>query len=108
MLMFYRGISPEALEGYLTMRKSVQNGKLPRKTVELIFTILDSLDDEVSGAKAHAVAAIEAGLTVVELVEAFNIVTIVKGINVLCKTGIDAIKAAEERNNEMNKARDSE
>lgn len=100
--------SPDALEGYLTMRKSVQNGKLPRKTVELIFTILDSLDDEVSGAKAHAVAAIEAGLTVVELVEAFNIVTIVKGINVLCKTGIDAIKAAEERSNEMNKARDSE
>lgn len=100
--------SPDVLEGYLTMRKSVQNGKLPRKTVELIFTILDSLDDEVSGAKAHAVAAIEAGLTVVELVEAFNIVTIVKDINVLCKTGIDAIKAAEERCNEMNKARDSE
>ena len=100
--------SPDALEGYFAMRKAVQDGVLPRKTVELIFTILDSLDDEVSGAKAHAVAAIEAGLTVKELVEAFNIVTIVKGINVLCKTGIDAIKAAEERSNEMNKARDSE
>lgn len=95
--------SPDALEGYFTMRKSVQDGELPRKTVELIFTILDSLDDEASGAKAHAVAAIEAGLTVKELVEAFNIVTIVKGINVLCKTGIDAIKAAEERFNEMKK-----
>jgi len=95
--------SPDALEGYFTMRKSVQDGELPRKTVELIFTILDSLDDEVSGAKAHAVAAIEAGLTVKELVEAFNIVTIVKGINVLCKTGISAIKAAEERYNEINK-----
>lgn len=95
--------TPDALEGYLTMRKSVQDGELPRKTVELIFTILDSLDDEVSGAKAHAVAAIEAGLSVKELVEAFNIVTIVKGINVLCKTGISAIKAAEERYNEINK-----
>ncbi|WP_407309630.1 carboxymuconolactone decarboxylase family protein [Desulfosporosinus sp. SB140] len=95
--------SPDALEGYFTMRKSVQDGELPKKTVELIFTILDSLDDEASGAKAHAVAAIEAGLTVKELVEAFNIVTIVKGINVLCKTGIDAIKAAEERFNEMKK-----
>ncbi|WP_425802351.1 carboxymuconolactone decarboxylase family protein [Desulfitobacterium sp. Sab5] len=97
--------SPEALEGYFTMRKSVQDGKLPRKTVELIFTILDSLDNELSGAKAHAVAAIDAGLTVEELVEAFNIVTIVKGINVLCKSGIDAIKAAEERYNEIQPAK---
>lgn len=95
--------TPDALEGYFTMRKSVQDGELPRKTVELIFTILDSLDDEVSGAKAHAVAAIEAGLSVKELVEAFNIVTIVKGINVLCKTGISAIMAAEERYNELNR-----
>ena len=91
------------MEGYFTIRKSVQDGELPRKTVELIFTILDSLDDEGSGAKAHAVAAIEAGQTVKELVEAFNIVTIVKGINVLCKTGIGAIKAAEVRYNEINK-----
>ena len=90
------------------MRKSVQNGVLPRKTVELIFTILDALDDEASGAKAHAVAAIEAGLTMRGLVEAFNIVTIVKGINVLCKTGIDAIKAAEGRYNELNDVRDTE
>ncbi|MDQ7094457.1 carboxymuconolactone decarboxylase family protein [Desulfosporosinus sp. PR] len=95
--------SPDALEGYFTMRKSIQDGELPRKTAELIFTILDSLDNEVSGAKAHAVAAVEAGLTVGELVEAFNIVTIVKGINVLCKTGIDAIMAAEERFNEIKK-----
>ncbi|WP_207652424.1 hypothetical protein [Desulfosporosinus sp. FKB] len=49
--------SPDALEGYFTMRKSVQDGELPRKTVELIFTILDSLDDEASGAKANVVAA---------------------------------------------------
>ena len=75
---------------------------MPKKTSELIFTILDSLDDEVSGAKAHAVAAIEAGLTMEELVEAFVIVTIVKGINVLCKTGVEAIRAAEIRLEEIN------
>ena len=92
---------PNGLEGYLLMRQSVQNGHLPKKTRELIFTILDSLDDEVSGAKAHAVAAIDAGLTMEELVEAFVIVTMVKGINVLCKTGVEAIKAAEERSNEL-------
>lgn len=92
----------EGLKGYLVMRESVQNGHLPKKTRELIFTILDSLDDEVSGAKTHAVAAIEAGLTMEELVEAFVLVTIVKGINTLCKTGVEAIKAAEKRFQEMN------
>jgi Uncharacterized homolog of gamma-carboxymuconolactone decarboxylase subunit len=93
--------SPQGLEGYLTMRESIQNGPLPAKTRELLFTILDSMDDEKSGAKAHAAAAIEAGLTVEELTEAFMIVTIVKGINVLCKTGVEAIKAAEEKSDEL-------
>lgn len=88
--------SPDALKGYLVMRESIQDGPLPQKTRELIFTILDSLDDEVSGAKAHAVAAVEAGLTMEELTEAFVIVTIVKGINVLCKAGMEAIHAAEQ------------
>jgi alkylhydroperoxidase/carboxymuconolactone decarboxylase family protein YurZ len=100
--------SPDGLKGYLVMRESIQNGHLPKKTRELIFTILDSLDDEVSGAKAHAIAAIEAGLTMEELVEAFIIVTIVKGVNVLCKTGVEAIKAAEKRVQEINLAKDSQ
>lgn len=94
--------SPDGLKGYLVMRESIQNGHLPKKTRELIFTILDSLDDEITGAKAHAIASIEAGLTMEELVEAFVIVTIVKGINVLCKTGVEAIKAAEQRLKEIN------
>ncbi|ACD23106.1 putative carboxymuconolactone decarboxylase [Clostridium botulinum B str. Eklund 17B (NRP)] len=82
---------PDGLKGYLVMRESIQNGYLAKKTRKLIFTILDSLDDEVSGAKSHAVATIDAGLTMEELVEAFVIVTIVKGINVLCKSGVEAI-----------------
>jgi len=94
--------APDGLKGYLGMRESIQDGHLPKKMRELIFTILDSLDDEVSGAKAHAVAAIEAGLTMEELTEAFVIVTIVKGINVLCKTGVEAIKEAEKRFQEIN------
>lgn len=94
--------APEGLKGYLMMRQGVQNGHLPKKTRELIFTILDSLDNETSGAKSHAVAAIEAGLTMEELVEAFVIVTIVKGINTLCKSGIEAIEAAEKRYKEIN------
>lgn len=94
--------SPDGLKGYLVMRESVQEGHLSKKTQELIFTILDSLDNEVSGAKAHAVAAIESGLTIEELVEAFIIVTIVKGINVMCKAGVQAIEAAEKRYKEIN------
>ncbi|HEX2986027.1 MAG TPA: carboxymuconolactone decarboxylase family protein [Caproiciproducens sp.] len=93
--------SPKTLEGYLTMRQSVQEGLLPAKTRELIFMILDSLDDEVSGAKAHAAAAVEAGTTVEEITEAFAIVTLVKGINVLCKSGVEAIKAAEQKSEEL-------
>lgn len=99
---------PDGLKGYLTMRESVQEGHLPKKTRELIFAILDSLDDEVSGAKSHAVAAIEAGLTMEELVEAFVIVTIVKGINVLCKAGVEAIDAAEKRFEEINSIKEDE
>jgi hypothetical protein len=95
--------APKGLEGYLMMRESVQNGHLPKKINELIFTILDSLDEEIIGAKAHAVAAIDAGLTMEELTEAFVIVTLVKGINVLCKTGAEVIKAAEERFIENNR-----
>lgn len=76
-----------------------------KKINELIFTILDALDEEVLGAKAHAVAAIDAGLTMEELTEAFVIATLVKVINVLCKTGVEVIKAAEERFIENNRER---
>jgi alkylhydroperoxidase/carboxymuconolactone decarboxylase family protein YurZ len=77
------------------MRESIQKGVLPLKYKELIFTILDSIDDEISGAKAHSVAAMNAGLSIQELVEAFAIVTLVKGINVMCKSGVEVIKEAE-------------
>ena len=86
---------PNSLEGYLIMRESVQNGILPEKYKELLFTILDSIDNELSGAKAHSLAAMKAGLSIQELVEAFTIVTLVKGINVMCKSGVEVIKVAE-------------
>lgn len=93
--------APEGLKGYLTTREAIRKGSLPEATRELIFAILDSLDDETSGAKAHAVAAIEAGMTMEQLTEAFLIVTAVKGINVLCKSGIEALQAAEQRFQEL-------
>ena len=93
--------SPGALDGYLTMRKEVfkepPEGALPRKTKEMLFTILDCVTGEVNGAKAHARAAIDAGLTMEELVEGFIIAIITTGITTMCKAGVEAINAAEER-----------
>ncbi|WP_411675850.1 carboxymuconolactone decarboxylase family protein [Caproicibacter sp.] len=88
--------APDGLRGYLGMRDAVQNGALPAATREMLFSILDSIADEESGAKAHAAAAIRAGMTMEELTEAFLIVTIARGINVLCKTGTKALRSAEE------------
>ena len=57
--------------------------------------ILDSIDNELSGAKAHSLAAMKAGLSIQELDEAFTIVTLVKGINFMCNSGDEVIKEAE-------------
>ncbi|CAB1246320.1 Carboxymuconolactone decarboxylase family protein [Ruminococcaceae bacterium BL-6] len=92
---------PDGLSGYLTMREAAQTGPLPAKTRELIFMVLDSVDNEVSGARAHAAAAVEAGMTVEEITQTFVIVTIVKGINVLCMAGVEAIEAAEKKAAEL-------
>jgi len=93
--------SPGALDGYLAMRKEVSKeppeGALPKKYKDLIFTILDCVSGELHGAQAHAVAAVDAGLTMKELVEGFVIAVMVTGIPTLCNLGVQAINAAEER-----------
>ena len=98
--------SPGSLDGYSTMRKEVlkepPEGALPRKTKEMLFTILDCVTGEVNGAKAHARAAIDAGLTMEELVEGFVIAIMVTGITTMCKAGVEAINAAEKRFKERN------
>lgn len=100
--------APDGLKGYLGMRNAVQNGALPAATREMLFSILDSIADEESGAKAHAAAAIRAGMTMEELTEAFLIVTIARGINVLCKAGAKALRAAEEEAEKLQKVQDPE
>jgi alkylhydroperoxidase/carboxymuconolactone decarboxylase family protein YurZ len=98
--------SPGSLDGYLTMRREVLKeppaGALPIKIKEMLFSILDSVTGEGNGAKAHAKAAIDAGLTMEELVEGFVIAIMVTGITTMCKAGVDAINAAEERFKERN------
>jgi len=98
--------SPGSLDGYLTMRREAMKeppaGALPIKIKEMLFSILDSVTGEGNGAKAHAKAAIDAGLTMEELVEGFVIAIMVTGITTMCKAGVDAINAAEERFKERN------
>jgi alkylhydroperoxidase/carboxymuconolactone decarboxylase family protein YurZ len=99
--------APEALDGYMAMRKAVlqepPEGALPRKTKELLFTILDSVMGEQSGAKAHARAAVDAGLTMRELAEGFAIALMVTGITTLTKAGAEAMTAAQARLRESEK-----
>ena len=93
--------SPDSLDGYLAMRRSVSKappeGALPKQIKDLIFSLLDCVAGDVNGAKAHAVAAIDAGLTMSGLVEGFVIAAMVTGIPTLCNMGVQAIDAAEAR-----------
>ncbi len=93
--------TPGSLDGYLKMRKDIlkdhPQGGLPRKTKEMLFTILDCVTGEVNGAKAHAKAAIDAGMKMEELVEGFVIAAMVTGMTTMCIAGVEAINAAEER-----------
>jgi alkylhydroperoxidase/carboxymuconolactone decarboxylase family protein YurZ len=72
-------------------------GALPKKTKEMLFSILDCVTGEANGARAHAKSAIDAGLKVEELAEGFVIAVMVTGITTMCKGGVAAIEAAEER-----------
>lgn len=93
--------APGSLDGYLTMRRAVMQeppqGALPKKTKEMLFSILDCVTGEANGARAHAKSAIDAGLKVEELVEGFAIAVMVTGMPTMCKGGVAAIEAAEER-----------
>lgn len=99
--------APGPLEGYMVMRRAVMEdppkGALPRKTKEMLFSILDSVTGEANGAKAHARAAIAAGLTPEELAEGYAIAVIVTGITTMCKGGADSIRVAEEEQRKRKK-----
>jgi alkylhydroperoxidase/carboxymuconolactone decarboxylase family protein YurZ len=101
--------APGSLDGYLTMRRAVMKeppqGALPKKTKEMLFSILDCVTGEADGARAHAKSAIDAGLTVEELVEGFAIAVMVTGMPTMCKGGVEAIQAAEERFKERHEVR---
>jgi alkylhydroperoxidase/carboxymuconolactone decarboxylase family protein YurZ len=81
------------------MKDSTEGG-LPRTVKEMLFSILDAVTGESTGAQAHARAAVAAGLTPAELAEGYAIAVMVTGITTMCKGGADSIRAAEEEQKE--------
>lgn len=87
--------APDSLRGYLTMRQSLLNAHLPKQYSELIFSLIDTLDGDLAGAKAHAHQALDSGITMPQLVEGFMIFTLVKGINFMVKGGTEVLEDAD-------------
>lgn len=87
--------APEAFLGYLRMREFIYReppaGHLDLKVKELIYVLLDIVTGNLEGAKNHAKAAVEAGLTAGELTEACMQVMAVCGITTWGKTGYQVV-----------------
>ena len=95
--------APAALAGYGLMRAHVMRdredgGALDLKTKELIFSLLDTLAGQTTGARNHAIAAMKLGLTLPELAEGLVQVLMVGGITTWNLTGAEVMRAAAEFN----------
>lgn len=92
--------APEVLEGYYLMRdwffREPPEGALPKKTKELIYVALDcALGAPVRFARAHARAAIRAGATKEQVVEAVALSLMLAGMPKYMSLGHELIKEAE-------------
>jgi alkylhydroperoxidase/carboxymuconolactone decarboxylase family protein YurZ len=95
--------APEIFAGFLAFREAIyrppsEGGYLDVKTKELLYVVLDIAAGNLDGAKNHAHAAVEAGLTSKELGEASMQVFQVFGITSWATTGykvVDYVAALE-------------
>jgi alkylhydroperoxidase/carboxymuconolactone decarboxylase family protein YurZ len=91
--------APGALDGYLAMREFAHreppDDALDPITRELLFVALDVAVGHVEGAKAHAVAAIDAGATVAALTQSLVITMMVSGIHTWSQWGHEVVTHAE-------------
>jgi alkylhydroperoxidase/carboxymuconolactone decarboxylase family protein YurZ len=94
-------LAPGALPGYVALREFAYGGALDRRTVELLFTVLDVVEGHTEAAKAHVEEAVKAGLTVPQLAEALTVAMMVSGISTFATSGHHVLRhaaaAAEER-----------
>jgi len=93
---------PITFEGYTMIRKRIMKkppeGSLPVRIKELIFVLLDCVVGNLEGAKNHVRAAINAGLTMDELIEGLIQVMMVTGISSWGLVGYKVAEFAEEIN----------
>jgi alkylhydroperoxidase/carboxymuconolactone decarboxylase family protein YurZ len=96
--------SPEAFDGYATFRKAllapdseIEPDHLALKFRQLVLVVTDCVIGNLDGAKAHAFAAMKAGLTIEELSDAMAQLLIGCGAPAWCGYGLPVIKAARER-----------
>ena len=98
--------SPATFAGYGLMRSNLmKDGALDLKTKELIFTLLDVVNGETNGAKAHAANAIRLGLTVEQLTEGLVQCVMAAGITTWNMTGQHTLRHAIEVHDEMAKSK---
>ena len=94
-------LAPGALPGYVALREFAYGGALDRRTVELLFAVLDVVEGHTEAAKAHVEEAVRAGLTVPQLAEALTVAMMVSGISTFATSGHQVLRhaaaAAEER-----------
>jgi AhpD family alkylhydroperoxidase len=86
--------APDFFPGYLRMREWIYQkrpGGLDLKTKELIYVLLDIVTGNLDGANNHAAAAVKAGLTSTELMDACMQVYHVCGITTWGKTGYKVV-----------------
>ena len=92
--------SPRVLKAYYDMRGAVMDdsptGKLPKKMKELLAVAIMTVQGHSEGAWHHAKAAVRAGASVEEVQEAVLICLLFGGLPTYAKSGMNAVKAAEE------------
>ncbi len=88
--------APEAFAGFLTFREAIfrtpeTGGHFDTKIKELLYVVLDVAAGNLEGAKHHAHAAHEAGLTSAELAEACMQVMHVFGVTSWARAGYQTV-----------------
>jgi alkylhydroperoxidase/carboxymuconolactone decarboxylase family protein YurZ len=87
-------LAPGALPGYVALREYAYGGALDRRTVELLFTVLDVVQGHTEAAKAHVEEGVRAGLTVAQLAEALTVAMMVCGVSTFATSGHHVLRHA--------------
>lgn len=93
--------APELFESYAATRGRVYGPPLDRQQIELVFVVLDVVAGHVEGAKAHAKAALEAGLTVEAIMQALEICILIHGHHTWATAGAAVMQHLREPGDQL-------